>query len=131
MPVGAGTRLGPYFVEAPLGAGGMGEVYRARDTRLNRDVAIKVLPATLARDPDRVARFEREAQAVAALSHPNIDLLRMHMRTRSDTLSVEQSRALMRDVEDARQALERLKETDERLRVLRALASPTPAVRPS
>ena len=68
----AGTRLGPYLVEVSIGAGGMGEVYRARDTRLNRDVAIKVLPAPLAADKDRVARFEREAQAVAALSHPNI-----------------------------------------------------------
>lgn len=68
----AGTRLGPYEILAPLGTGGMGEVYRARDTRLGRDVAIKVPPAHLARDPAALARFEREAQAVAALSHPNI-----------------------------------------------------------
>jgi Tol biopolymer transport system component/tRNA A-37 threonylcarbamoyl transferase component Bud32 len=67
-----GTRLGPYQVIASIGAGGMGEVYRARDTRLNRDVAIKILPERLARDRDAVARFAREAQAVAALSHPNI-----------------------------------------------------------
>ena len=67
-----GTRLGPYEIIAPLGAGGMGEVYRARDARLGRDVAIKVLPADVATDPDRRARFEREARAVAALSHPNI-----------------------------------------------------------
>ena len=67
-----GTRLGPYEVVAPLGAGGMGEVWRARDTRLGRDVAIKVLPADLEADPDRLARFEREARALAALSHPNI-----------------------------------------------------------
>src|SRR4029453_12698716 len=72
MNLAVGTRLGPYLVEAPIGVGGMGEVYRARDTRLNRDVAIKVLPATLVADKDRAARFEREAQAVAALSHPNI-----------------------------------------------------------
>lgn len=66
------TRLGPYEILAPLGAGGMGEVYRARDVRLGRDVAVKVLPETVARDPARVARFEREAKALAALSHPNI-----------------------------------------------------------
>jgi Tol biopolymer transport system component len=67
-----GTRLGPYEIIASLGAGGMGEVYRARDAKLNRDVAIKVLPERLAADPDALARFEREALAVAALSHPNI-----------------------------------------------------------
>ena len=66
------TRLGPYEIVAPLGAGGMGEVYRARDERLDRDVAIKVLPAAVAQDPDRLARFERKAKAVAKLSHPNI-----------------------------------------------------------
>ena len=67
-----GTHLGPYEVVSPIGAGGMGEVYRARDTRLGRDVAIKVLPAEFAGDPDRLRRFEQEAQAVAALNHPNI-----------------------------------------------------------
>src|SRR5437588_65544 len=67
-----GTRLGPYQILAPLGAGGMGEVYRARDLRLDRDVAIKVLPREFAQDPDRLVRFEREAKAVAALAHPNI-----------------------------------------------------------
>jgi hypothetical protein len=72
MPLAAGTRLGPYEILAPLGAGGMGEVYRARDTKLDRDVAIKVLPSSLARDPAALARFEREAKAIAALSHPNI-----------------------------------------------------------
>jgi len=72
MTLPAGTRLGPYEILAPLGAGGMGEVYRARDTRLNREVAIKVLPERVAADPDALARFEREAKAVAALSHPNI-----------------------------------------------------------
>src|SRR6266849_9711162 len=68
----ASTRLGPYEVVGPLGAGGMGEVYRARDTRLGREVAVKVLPEPFASSPDRLARFEREAKAVAALSHPNI-----------------------------------------------------------
>jgi hypothetical protein len=68
----AGTRLGPYDILALLGAGGMGEVYRARDARLNRDVAIKVLPATFLADRDRLARFKREAQVLASLNHPNI-----------------------------------------------------------
>ena len=66
-----GTRLGPYEILAPLGAGGMGEVYRGRDTRLAREVAIKVLLPSFATDPDRLRRFEAEARAVAALNHPN------------------------------------------------------------
>jgi TolB-like protein/Flp pilus assembly protein TadD len=72
MTLEAGTRLGPYEILAPLGAGGMGEVYRARDKKLDRDVAVKVLPQSVAADPETLARFEREAKAVAALSHPNI-----------------------------------------------------------
>jgi eukaryotic-like serine/threonine-protein kinase len=72
MPLAPGTRLGPYEVIAPLGVGGMGEVYRGRDARLQRDVALKILPAFFAGDADRLARFEREAQALAALNHPNI-----------------------------------------------------------
>jgi eukaryotic-like serine/threonine-protein kinase len=72
MPLNAGTRLGPYEILSPLGAGGMGEVYRARDTRLQRQVAVKIVPAAVAGDPEALGRFEREAQAVAALSHPNI-----------------------------------------------------------
>jgi Tol biopolymer transport system component len=72
MPLSAGDRLGPYEILAPLGAGGMGEVYRAHDSRLKRDVAIKVLPAALALDPDRMVRFEREARLLASLDHPNI-----------------------------------------------------------
>jgi predicted Ser/Thr protein kinase len=67
-----GTKLGPYEILAPIGAGGMGEVYRARDTKLDRDVAIKVLPTALAQHPERLARFEREAKVLAALNHPNI-----------------------------------------------------------
>jgi eukaryotic-like serine/threonine-protein kinase len=72
MPLNPGTRLGAYEIVAPLGAGGMGEVYRARDSRLGRDVAVKVLPELLAADPDALARFEREMQTLAALSHPHI-----------------------------------------------------------
>ena len=75
MPLIAGTRVGHYEIVAPLGAGGMGEVYRARDTRLGRDVAIKVLPATVASSTERLARFEREAKTVASLNHPNIVVL--------------------------------------------------------
>jgi serine/threonine protein kinase len=72
MSLSPGTRLGSYEILAPIGAGGMGEVYRARDTNLDRDVAIKVLPSALAQDPERLARFEREAKVLAALNHPNI-----------------------------------------------------------
>ena len=72
MELNSGSRIGPYEIIAPLGAGGMGEVYRARDTRLDRQVAVKVLPSHLAHDPDFRARFEREAKAVAALTHPNV-----------------------------------------------------------
>ena len=72
MALTPGTRLGAYEIISAIGAGGMGEVYRAKDARLGRDVAIKVLPESLANDADRRARFEREAKAVAALSHPNI-----------------------------------------------------------
>ena len=72
MALTAGTRLGPYEILAPIGAGGIGEVYRARDTKLDREVAIKVLPFALAQDPERLARLEREAKVLAALNHPNI-----------------------------------------------------------
>jgi serine/threonine-protein kinase len=72
MSLASGTRLGPYEILSPLGSGGMGEVYRARDTKLNRDVALKILPDAFTGDPDRLARFTREAQTLAALNHPNI-----------------------------------------------------------
>lgn len=72
MPLTPGTRLGSYDIVSAIGAGGMGAVYRARDTKLDRDVAIKILPELFETDPDRLARFEREAKSVAQLSHPNI-----------------------------------------------------------
>ena len=72
MPLASGTLLGPYEIQTPLGAGGMGEVYRARDTRLGREIAIKILPVSFSEDSDRVKRFELEARAIAALNHPTI-----------------------------------------------------------
>jgi serine/threonine protein kinase len=72
MAISAGRQIGPYEVLAPLGAGGMGEVYRAQDTRLDREVAIKFLPADFAHDVERLKRFEQEARATSALNHPNI-----------------------------------------------------------
>ncbi len=72
MPLAAGTRLGPYEIISPIGKGGMGEVYSARDTKLDREVAIKVLPEEFANDDERLARFEREAKLLASLNHPNI-----------------------------------------------------------
>src|SRR5512143_3080322 len=72
MALAPGTRLGPYEILGPLGAGGMGEVYRARDQRLGRDVAVKALPDAFAREPERVSRFEREAKLLASLNHSNI-----------------------------------------------------------
>jgi len=75
MALNSGTRLGPYEVVAPLGAGGMGEVYRAKDTRLGRDVAVKILPASISADPVAKQRFEREAKTISGLNHPNICVL--------------------------------------------------------
>src|SRR5215470_12732337 len=72
MALAVGAKLGVYEILAPIGAGGMGEVYRARDTKLKRDVALKVLPEAFARDPARMARFQREAEVLASLNHPNI-----------------------------------------------------------
>src|SRR5579864_1095787 len=72
MPLAPGTKLGPYEILAPIGAGGMGEVYRARDVRLGRDVALKILPEEVSREARRAIRFEREARAASALNHPNI-----------------------------------------------------------
>src|SRR5262247_1479927 len=75
MSLAAATRVGPYKIIAAIGAGGMGEVYRATDTHLGRDVAIKVLPEGFAQDPERIARFEREAKTLASVNHPNIAII--------------------------------------------------------
>jgi len=88
VSLGTGTKLGLYEIVAPLGAGGMGEVYRARDTKLNRDVAIKILPDVFAHDTDRVARFAREAQTLASLNHPNIAQIYGILEEPSDTAHV-------------------------------------------
>ena len=87
MSLPSGTRLGPYEIVSPLGAGGMGEVYRARDTRLDRTVAVKILPAALAADPQLRERFEREARAISQLTHPNI--CRLYDVGRSEVRSPE------------------------------------------
>src|SRR5437879_5468812 len=90
MSVTSGTKLGPYEIQSLLGAGGMGEVYRARDTRLNRTVAIKVIPLSLSSDPARRQRFEREARAISALQHPNIcTLYDLGHQNRTDYLVME------------------------------------------
>jgi serine/threonine-protein kinase len=90
MPLLAGTRLGPYEIVCAIGAGGMGEVYRARDTQLGREVAIKVLPESVAHDPDRLGRFEREARLLAALNHPNVaQIYGMHPDPASPALVME------------------------------------------
>src|SRR5262252_10128405 len=75
MRLTRGTKLGPYEIQSPLGAGGMGEVYRARDTRLERSVAVKILPAHFSKDPVRKQRFEREAKTISSLNHPHICVL--------------------------------------------------------
>ena len=102
MPLSAGTRLGPYGIVALIGAGGMGEVYRARDTKLNRDVAIKVLPDRFASDPERLARFTREAQTLAALNHPNI----AHIHGLEESEGV---RALIMELVDGEDLAQRLR----------------------
>ena len=98
MSLAAGSRLGVYEVTGPLGAGGMGEVYRARDTRLQRDVAIKILPDVFAADPDRLARFDREAQVLAALNHPHIAAI----------YGVEEGRALVLELVEGETLAERI-----------------------
>src|SRR5499427_9243399 len=95
MALASGTRLGVYDITAPIGEGGMGQVYRARDTTLNRDVALKILPDSFATDPDRLARFTREAQTLASLNHPNI----AHIHGLEETQGI---RALVMEFVDGR-----------------------------
>src|SRR6266540_72674 len=85
MALNPGTRLGPYEVISPLGVGGMGEVWKARDTRLGREVALKILPSELSQDPERLGRFEQEARAASALNHPNSVVV--HDVGRSDSIA--------------------------------------------
>ena len=114
MALASGTRLGPYEILAPIGAGGMGEVYRARDSRLGRDVALKVLPGSAAGDSERLARLEREARALAALSHPNIVVIHSIEREGGVpyiTMELVEGRTLDRLVAPGGLPLERLLET--------------------
>ena len=119
MSLAIGTRIGPYQVIGSLGEGGMGEVYRARDARLNRDTAIKVLPAAVAQDAERVARFRREAQVLAALNHPNIAAIHGLEET-DDTV------ALVLEYVDGEDLAERLRRgaipLDEALAIARQIA---------
>ena len=124
MTLETGTRLGPYEIIAPIGAGGMGEVYRAKDTKLGRDVAVKVLPAAFAQDHDRVARFRREAQVLASFNHPNIAAIHgfeespsgvaialelvegedLQQRLRRGPIPVEEARAIARQIAEGLEA---------------------------
>jgi serine/threonine-protein kinase len=119
MPLTAGAHLGPYEILATIGVGGMGEVYRARDTKLHRDVAIKILPESVAADPERVARFEREAKTLAALNHPHI--AHIHGLEESDGV-----RALVMEFVDGENLAERLERgpipIDEALPIARQIA---------
>lgn len=110
MPLPSGTRLGPYEIAAPLGAGGMGEVYRATDTSLGREVAVKVLPDAFAQDPERLARFEREARTLASLNHPNIAIVHGFEKTAATAAGQATVHALVMELvegEDLSQAIAR------------------------
>src|SRR5438128_7021219 len=111
MSLASGVRVGPYEILTPLGAGGMGEVFRARDTKLDREVAIKILPELFASDPERLARFEREAKTLAALNHPHIGQI----------YGLEQSSATSALV------MELVEGEDLAQRIARGLASPKPS----
>src|SRR5262245_48503098 len=119
MALAVGTRLGPYEILSLLGAGGMGEVYRARHRKLERDVAIKILPEALAADPDRIARFEREAKTLAALNHPGI--AHIHGLEESDGI-----RALVLELVDGPTIADRIAQgpipLDETLAIVRQIA---------
>jgi serine/threonine-protein kinase len=123
VALASGSRLGPYEILSPLGAGGMGEVYRARDTRLERNVAVKVLPESLIADPEALARFEREARSIAALSHPNI--LAIHDFGREDQTVYAVMELLEGETlrEKLAQALPRRKALDYALQIAQGLAA--------
>jgi len=134
MALTSGTKLGPYEIVSPLGAGGMGEVYRARDTRLGREVAIKALPEALAKDKDRLRRFEQEARTIAALSHPNI--LGIHDIGTQDGApflvsellegqSLREGSTLIHCRRDVRSSTPSASHADSRLRTKRALCTGT------
>src|SRR5262245_12957796 len=108
MPLTAGARLGPYEILAAIGAGGMGEVYRARDTKLGRDVAVKILPESVAADPERIARFEREAKTLAALNHPHIAHIHGLEEVNPSTGSGHVGRALVMELVEGPTLAERL-----------------------
>src|SRR5713226_768484 len=119
MPLSSGIRLGPYEILCPIGAGGMGEVYRATDSRLGRDVALKVLPEAFACDAERMARFEREAKVLASLNHPNI----------ASIYGLEESnsaRALVMELVEGQTLAERIKQgtlpLDESLSIAKQIA---------
>src|SRR5262245_56637976 len=100
MPLTIGARLGVYEITAPIGAGGMGEVYRARDTRLSREVALKILPEAFALDAERLARFTREAQVLASLNHPNIAIIHGFDASDPSTGSGQAAPALVMELVD-------------------------------
>ena len=139
MTLDIGTRLGPYEILSPLGAGGMGEVYKARDTRLQRTVAIKILPEHISSQPDVKARFEREAQALASLSHPHIcpvfdvgsqdgiDYLVME-RLEGETLAQRLSRGAL-PLDQALQVAIQIALTPDRRHQIADTRSPTPWTR--
>ena len=108
MGLSPGTQLGPYAVTSPIGKGGMGEVWKARDTRLGRDVALKVLPDAFARDGDRLARFEREARLLASLNHANIAAIHGIEEFRSGGSSDPPIRALVLELVDGETLADRL-----------------------
>jgi serine/threonine protein kinase len=110
MSFAAGARLGPFEILGPLGAGGMGEVYRARDTKLNRVVAIKVLPDQVANDHDRLNRFSREAQLLAALNHPNIAQIHGLEDAEPTTAGPTASRAIVMELVEGPTLAERIAE---------------------
>jgi len=108
MVLAVGDKLGPYEIVAPLGAGGMGEVYRARDSKLDRDVAIKVLPAGVAADPERLARFEREAKTLASLNHPNIAHVHGIEEAPSTSLVQASTRAIVMELVEGEDLAQRI-----------------------